>query len=155
MSVILQTLKSLKALLKGKQQFKKSLDNNFLSIILFLCSSTFFLRIIKCGLRKLRNKDDGFNSFLAGVGAGIAGIITLNKDYWYILLMFVGSRVIGAFYNLCLKKEILNRQNINLHNYILFVIANAINSYGYFVEPDILKPDMFNLYDKMAILTPT
>ena len=44
---------------------------------------------------------------------------------------------------------------MNWHFYILFTFAHIVHSYGYFIEPDILKPDMYNLYEKMSVLTPS
>jgi hypothetical protein len=51
-------------------------------------------------MRWLLNKDDGFSSFLAGVGAGIVGVKTLDKGYWYILIMFMGSRIISSIHKI-------------------------------------------------------
>lgn len=44
---------------------------------------------------------------------------------------------------------------MNWHFYVLFTFAHIVHSYGYFIEPDILKPDMYNLYEKMSVLTPS
>ena len=69
-----------------------------------MCATTFTMRAVKCALRWIRNKDDGFNSFLAGCAAGYVGTLTLNKGYWYIMLMFVASRIIGAFHQTLIQK---------------------------------------------------
>ncbi len=113
------------------------------------------LRLVKCGMRWLRNKDDGFSSFLAGVGAGIVGVMTLDKGYWYILIMFMASRILSALHRILMEKNILSQDRINWHYYILFTFAHIVHSYGYFIEPDILKSDMYNLYEKMSVLTPS
>lgn len=68
--------------------------------------------------------------------------------------MFVASRIWGAFYRYLVAEKYLDDKNSQYHYYLMFVVANAINSYGYFIEPDILKSDMYNLYDRMAVLTP-
>jgi len=60
-------------------------------------------------MRWLRNKDDGFGSFLAGVGAGIIGVKTLDKGYWYILIMFMASRIISAVHRILIEKNYLNQ----------------------------------------------
>ena len=121
--------------------------------MLFLSLSTLTLRLIKCGIRWVRNKDDKFGSFLAGIGAGLVGIKTLNKKYWYILLMFMASRVAAAIHQILIQKKVLKEENVNLHYYLLFTFAHIVHSYGYFIEPDILRPDMYNLYEKMSVLT--
>ena len=76
---------------------------------MFLSASTLTLRLIKCGMRWLRNKDDGFGSFLAGVGAGIVGVKTLDKGYWYILIMFMASRIVSAIHRILIEKKVLNQ----------------------------------------------
>ena len=97
-SSILQLIKSLKSLTKGLPHFKKSFTPEYLSIIVFLSSSTLALRVVKCGLRWIRKQDDGLNSLLGGMAAGYIGSLTLNKNYWYILLMFVASRILSAIH---------------------------------------------------------
>lgn len=97
-SSILQLIKSLRSLTKGMKHFKKSFTPEYLSIIAFLSCSTLALRLVKCALRWIRDKDDGINSFLGGIAAGYVGTITLNKNYWYILLMFISSRIVGAIH---------------------------------------------------------
>ena len=154
MTGVLQAFRSLRALLKSKDHFKNSLNKDLLSIIVFLTASTFILRVVRCLLKKIRNKDDGYNSFIAGIAFGIIGTKTLNKNYWYIMLMFVASRIWGAFYQYLLQNKYLDNKYSHLHYYLMFTFANSINSYGYFIEPDILKSDMYNLYDRMAMLTP-
>lgn len=153
-SSILQLLKSLRALIKGLKHFKKSFTPEYLSIISFLCASTLALRITKCALRWIRNRDDGINSFLGGMAAGYVGTITLNKNYWYILLMFISSRIIGAIHQYMLQTGILNPEHSHFHYYLFFAFSNIFHAYGYFIEPDILKPDVYNLYERMAVLTP-
>lgn len=108
-SSIFQFIKSIKALLKGKEQFYNSFNKETFTIVLFLSSSTLTLRLIKCGMRWLRNKDDGLGSFLAGVGAGIVGVKTLDKGYWYILIMFMASRIISAIHRILIEKKVLNQ----------------------------------------------
>jgi hypothetical protein len=78
-SSILQLLKSLKMLFKGFSNFKKSFTPSYFSIILFMGASTAVLRLVKCGLRRIRGKDDALNSILAGVAAGFVGTKTLKK----------------------------------------------------------------------------
>lgn len=105
---VLQIVRSLRALLKGKEAFKGSFKKQIFTIVLFMVSSTLTLRLVKCGLKWLRDTDDGFNSFMAGIAAGYVGTKTLNKDYWYILLMFIASRLVGAGYQSLIQKKILN-----------------------------------------------
>lgn len=106
-STILQLIKSLKAALKGFSQVKKSFTPQYFSIILFLSASTFALRAVKCALRWIRKKDDGVNSLLGGMAAGYIGSLTLDKNYWYILLMFVASRIVGAIHQTLIQSGYL------------------------------------------------
>ena len=55
-SSILQLIKSLRSLSKGMAGLKKSFTPEYLSIIVFLSSSTLALRVVKCALRWIRNK---------------------------------------------------------------------------------------------------
>ena len=153
MSGALQAFKSIRALIKSKQQFKASLNPDLLSIIVFLSASTLALRFVRCLMKRLRDKDDGLNSFLAGLAFGLVGTKTLNKNYWYIMLMFVASRIWGAIYQFLLQRKLLDSKRSHIHYYVMFAFANSVNSYGYFIEPDILKSDMYNLYDRMAMLS--
>ena len=153
-SSLLQLIKSLKSILKGWPSFKKSFTPQYFSIILFLTSSTLALRTIKCALRWIRHKDDGLNSLLGGMAAGYVGSVTLDKNYWYILLMFVASRIISSYHQILTKKGYLSSNRNNFHYFMLFMFGNIVHGYGYFIEPDILKPDIYKLYERMSVLTP-
>ena len=91
---------------------------------------------------------------MGGMAAGYVGSRTLHKDYWYILLMFVGSRIISSYHQILMKKGYLDISHAHFHNFILFLLANIVHSYGYFIEPDILRPDIYKLYERMSVLTP-
>lgn len=121
---------------------------------MFLSASTTTLRAVKCGLRWVRNKDDALNSILAGMAAGYVGTKTLNKDFWYVLLMFIASRIIGAIHQSLIQSGHLDHNRKQFHYFVLFFLTNIVHCYGYFIEPDILKPDMYNLYERMSVLTP-
>jgi len=84
-------------------------------------------------MRWLRNKDDGLGSFIAGVGAGIVGVKTLDKGYWYILIMFMASRIVSAIHRILIEKKVLNQEKMNWHFYFLFTFAHIVHSYGYFI----------------------
>jgi hypothetical protein len=64
--------------LKGKEAFKKSFNKRLISIIVFMVASALALRLVKCALKWLRDRDDGFNSLVAGMTAGFVGTKTLN-----------------------------------------------------------------------------
>ena len=115
-SSILQLIKSLRSISKGLAGIKSSLTPEYLSIIVFLTSSTLALRVVKCVLRWIRNKDDGFNSFVAGMAAGYVGTLTLNKGYWYIMLMFIASRIIGAIYQSLVQNISLYEVPVAMHH---------------------------------------
>lgn len=80
------------------------------------------------------------------MAAGYIGTLTLNKNYWYVLLMFIASRIVGSIHQTLIQKGYLSPTNNQFHYFLLFFFANMVNCYGYFIEPDILKPDMYNLY---------
>lgn len=132
-SSILQLLKSLKSSVKGLSHLKKSFTPEYFSIILFLSASTTALRTVKCALRWLRNKDDALNSILAGMAAGYAGTLTLNKNYWYVLLMFIASRIVGAIHQSLIQSGHLSEQNSQYHYFFLFFVTNIVHCYGYFI----------------------
>lgn len=132
-SCILQLLKSLKSLLKGVAHLKKSFTPEYFSIILFLSASTLALRTVKCALRWLRNKDDAVNSILAGMAAGFVGTFTLNKNYWYVLLMFIASRIVGAVHQSLIQSGYLDGNHSQFHYFVLFFVTNIVHCYGYFI----------------------
>jgi hypothetical protein len=43
------------------------------------------------------------------VGAGIVGVKTLDKGYWYILIMFMASRIVSAIHRILIEKKYLNQ----------------------------------------------
>jgi len=151
---VLQLLRTLKVVVKNPQEWRKSLRPQYVSIALFLSSTVLLLRLVRCLLRRLRNKDDGWNSFAAGAAAGWMASKTLSKDYWYFYLTFLGSRVIGAAHKFLVQKGVLSDKNVHWHSYCMMTVAHAIHSYGYFLHPFILRDDMYGLYLKMSALTP-
>ena len=88
------------------------------------------------------------------MAAGYVGSLTLDKNYWYILLMFVASRILSAIHQYLMQTNILDPTNNHFHYFVLFLFSNIVHCYGYFIEPDILKPDVYNLYERMSVLTP-
>lgn len=105
-------------------------------------------------MRRIREKDDGFNSLLAGAAAGWVASKTLSRDYWYFYLTFIGSRLLGAGHKQLIECGVLSRENTHLHCWAMMGFAHAIHSFGYFLHPYILKEDMYGLYEKMSALTP-
>jgi hypothetical protein len=106
-SGVLQLVKSLKILLKNSSKLNESLNLQYLTITIFMCSTVLTLRLVKCALRRIRERDDGINSLLAGAAAGWVASKTLNKDYWYFYLTFIGSRLIGALHKYLISVGIL------------------------------------------------
>jgi hypothetical protein len=78
---------------------------------------------------------------------------TLSKDYWYFYLTLIGSRIIGALHRYLISVGVLKEENSHLHSYIMMGVAHCVHSYGYFMQPYILKDDMYGLYEKMSALT--
>jgi hypothetical protein len=114
--------------------------------------SIFVLRLVRCILRHIRNKEDGLNSFIAGCSAGWVATRVLSKDYWYFYLTLLGSRLLGSFHRQLIASRILNEENLHWHSYVMMTIAHFVHSYGYFLNPYILNQDMFGLYEKMSAL---
>ena len=132
-SSVLQLIKSLRALAKSPSMFSSSFSPEYLTIAIFMSCTTLVLRLLKCLFRWARNTDDGLNSFVAGCIAGWIGTKTLSKNYWGLFVMFIGSRVIGVVHQFLLSEKILDKKNINFHYYLMFFVAHAVNSYGYFI----------------------
>jgi len=95
-SIALQLIRTLKTLAKNPSAIKSSLRHEYFTIALFLPAIVLTLKLVRCSLRRIREKDDGVNSLLAGAAAGWVATKTLSKDYWYFYLTFIGSRLIGA-----------------------------------------------------------
>ena len=114
-SLVLQLLRSLKMMLKGGSTLGDSLKREYFTIALFLPAIALVLKIVRCTLRRIREKDDGFNSILAGAAAGWVATKTLSRDYWYFYLTFIGSRLIGAVHKSLIEKGVLSKENTHLH----------------------------------------
>jgi hypothetical protein len=95
-SIVLQLIRTLKTFLKGPSTLARSINREYFTIALFLPAIALVLKLVRCTLRRIREKDDGFNSILAGAAAGWVATKTLSRDYWYFYLTFIGSRLIGA-----------------------------------------------------------
>lgn len=119
-----------------------------------MSATVLILKLVRCTLRRIREKEDGFNSLIAGAAAGWVASKTLSKEYWYFYLTFIGSRLLGAFHKYLISRNILKEENSYLHSYLMMVVAHTVHSYGYFLHPYILKDDMYGLYLKMSALTP-
>jgi hypothetical protein len=141
-------------IIKNSAKLKESFSSRYLTITVFMCATVLTLRLVRCILRRIRERDDGFNSLLAGAAAGWVASKTLNKDYWYFYLTFIGSRLIGAVHKYLIFKGILNEENSHWHSYFMMTVAHGIHSYGYFLHPFILRDDIYGLYMKMSALTP-
>lgn len=153
-SLVLQLIRTLKMMLKGPSTLGQSLRREYFTIALFLPAIALVLKIVRCTLRRIREKDDGINSILAGAAAGWVATKTLSKDYWYFYLTFIGSRLIGATHKALMEKGVLSRESTHWHAWAMMAFAHTIHSLGYFLHPYILKEDMYGLYEKMSALTP-
>ena len=103
-STALQVFRTLKVGLKNPSMIKSNFSPQYFSIALFLSATVLVLRLVKCILRRIRDKDDGWNSLIAGAAGGWVATKTLSKDYWYFYLTFIGSRIIGAFHKYLMEK---------------------------------------------------
>lgn len=119
-----------------------------------MCATVLTLRLVRCLLRRIRERDDELNSLLAGAAAGWVATKTLNKDYWYFYLTLIGSRLIGALHRYLIARGVLREESSHWHSYVMMGVAHCVHSYGYFLHPYILKDDMYGLYEKMSALTP-
>ena len=107
-AAVLQLLRTLKMASKDPKKWRSSLRPQYLSIALFLSATVLVLRGMRCALRRIRGKDDGWNSFGAGAAAGWVASKTLTTDYWYFYLTFLGSRVIGAGHKYLIQQGVLS-----------------------------------------------
>ena len=135
--VIINLAKLLMALLKkkGMPAVRSILVANLskVEIPLFFFLFTLCLKGSYCLLRKLRNKEDGWNPFVAGSVAALLSMKFLNKKHWYLVLSLISARVVDCLHNVACEKGYLNPERKNLHTYLMFTFSNYINSYGYFV----------------------
>lgn len=72
-----------------------------------MCATALNLKLVRCTLRHVRDRDDGFNSLLAGAAAGWVTSKTLDKEYWYFYLCLLGSRLIGALHRYLIQAGVL------------------------------------------------
>jgi hypothetical protein len=154
-SGILQLIRTLKMLGKNPSGLSQSFKSKYFTIALFMCATVLTLRLVRCALRHWREKDDGANSLLAGAAAGWVASRTLDREYWYFYLTFIGSRVIGALHKYLIAKGTLKEENTHWHSFFMMAIAHGVHSTGYFLHPYMLRDDMYGLYLKMSASTPT
>lgn len=67
-------------------------------------------------------------------------------------MALIGARIVDCLHSVAMEKGYLNPNRKSLHIYIMFVIGNFFNCYGYFIEPDTIGNDMFRLWERMANL---
>lgn len=77
-SIALQMIRFLKTILRGGS-LASSIRREYFTIALFLPAIALVLKIVRCTLRRIREKDDGFNSLLAGAAAGWVATKTLSR----------------------------------------------------------------------------
>jgi hypothetical protein len=153
-SLLLQLVRTLKMMLKHRSTFSSTLKRQYFTLALFLPATALILKLVRCALRRVREKDDGLNSFLAGAAAGWVAYQTLSADYCYFYLTFIGSRLLGAVHGLLIERGTLKKENTHLHAWAMMAFAHSVHSVGYFLYPYILKEDVYGLYEKMSALTP-
>lgn len=96
-----------------------------------------------CLLRRIRNKDDGLNAFISGFLAGLALVIE-RKENRYLWKVYLANRVFEMMYLSLANKGVIKRRTI-YYTYV-YMISSFMISYAFFMEPIIIKKDMFKLY---------
>jgi hypothetical protein len=76
----------------------------------------------------------------------------LPKRHWHLVLALLGARIIDCLHSVACEKGYLSSDRKSLHIYLMFVLGNFFNCYGYFIEPDIISNDIFRLWERMANL---
>lgn len=110
--VIINLAKLLLSLLKkkGMNAVKDILAPNYgkLEIPLFFFLFTLCLKGSYCLLRKIRDKEDKWNPFIAGATAALLSMKFLNKKHWYLVLALIGARIVDCLHNAAMEKGYLN-----------------------------------------------
>ncbi|KAL4487883.1 hypothetical protein ABPG72_022743 [Tetrahymena utriculariae] len=154
--VSLNTLFTLFSLKKSLQQVHKTLQKILLCdgdfrLPLFITLMNSLMKLVQCLLRRVRQKEDGFNSFVSGFLGAFIGMMFENKKNWYTWRMYLGGRAIEMLYNSLINKGYINKNAI--HFSFAFAIGSTLIAKGYFHEPRIVENEVFKLYKKFANLS--
>ena len=117
----------------GKQKIRQISILQQLKFPLFISSFAFVLKITLCLLRKLRNKDDGYNAFLSGFIAGFT--VLMNNDYTTrkMYALYLLSRAYAAAHTSLEQKKIIPK--ICKEQHIIFLsMGNILACYIFFCE---------------------
>jgi len=104
----------------------------------FLGLMTFTLKSLICLLRKIRNKEDGFNTFVSGALAGYLNLFFIEKNHRLAFATFFLSRAFDSCYNSMVNRGTIKKSQLNY--VIIFMLLNGLNVYASFHEP-YLVPD--------------
>ncbi len=106
---------------------------------------------MNCLLRHIRKKEDGWNSFIAGMMAG-ATILFDERTRWMDIGLYTMARTVAALLELYVSKDSLL---FKIHSKIipldlfLFCCFCSIIMYAFIYEPENMTPSYYNLFSKM------
>ena len=115
----------------------------------FLASFALVSKLIICTLRRLRDKDDGWNGFISGFIAGLTLLINNDPNTKKMFALYLLSRAYGASHNMAESRgmpKIWNQQHL-----IFICIVQMLFGWLYFCEFNTSIPVSFyamwnNLY---------
>jgi len=104
-------------------------------------------KLVLCILRRLRNKDDGFNSFVGGALAGLCLFLETSKRIKKLFVMAFFIRSVDTVVTLLEKKGLIKK--IKHFEVYLFAPMISFLVYAYFYEKEVFPPGI----DKAFIAT--
>ena len=123
---------------------KELISIDALRISGFLALLKFIYKAVLCSMRKIRGKEDGLNSMVAGGLSGLALIVEdeTRKENWS--LYFFG-RMIDIVLRILEKRGY--PVNVHLVETIMFMGMSVFMLYCYGVEPDNMMKSYYNFLD--------
>ncbi|CDW74746.1 UNKNOWN [Stylonychia lemnae] len=119
-------------ILLGKQKMSKINFKDQLRFPVFLGLFAFISKFVLCLFRRLRNKDDGLNSFMAGFLGGVSLLVQKDKSTRTMFALYLTVRAYDSSYLTLESKEII--PNIPNFHMVFICIINVVIVYLFFTQ---------------------
>lgn len=111
---------------------------------LFLGCFSGGFNLVKDLLEKIRKKEDGVNSIIAGGIAGLS-VFSQTRDSWRTISLYTFARLLQCMYNGLKERNYFQWTNSFTHgDTILFALSSAQIMYAYVMRPNTLPKSYFD-----------
>ncbi len=106
------------------------------------------LKVVNCGMRLIRKRQEGFDAFLSGFLAGFISICLKTKKSRITWGLFFLARSVDAIYNSLLNKGYIKKKSWDY--IVMFGLCNVLCGYCFAVEPGCNNPGLNKFYGFFA-----